>query len=127
MKFFCALVMIALLGVLVFTAIDAARPEKARMRAARLKIGDNKARVQTVMGKPLYMVTNGVLTQFLFSAPAERWVYGSLLDWDSPSTREFPWIAPLNLRLFCIAETNDVVICFDAEEKVSGIKTPPAR
>jgi outer membrane protein assembly factor BamE (lipoprotein component of BamABCDE complex) len=126
MKYFCALILIVVAAILVFSSIDGSRVHAARARAKKVNIGDSKAQVQKVMGAPRYISNMGKVTKFVSSAPADRWIYGSTLDWQQPCSTHFPWIAPLNPRT-AGPRTNDVVISFDAAEKVSGIKAPPAR
>lgn len=125
MKYLCALVLIVVAGILAYSSIDSSRLHAARKRAMKLNIGDSKAQVQKKMGTPPYISNDGKLTKFVSAAPADRWIYGSTLDWQQPCSKHFPWIAPLNPRS-AGPRTNDVVISFDGE-KVSGIIAPACR
>jgi outer membrane protein assembly factor BamE (lipoprotein component of BamABCDE complex) len=120
MKYFCAILMLAIAAVLVFSSIDGSRQHTARMRVSRLKIGDTKAQVQKLMGNPRFVYAPGG------SNPAEHWIYGSVLDWQQPCSRHFPWIAPLKVRTSGPV-ANDVVIDFDSADKVAAVHYPPLR
>jgi hypothetical protein len=126
MKYFCAILMIAIAAVLIFSTVDGSRQHTARMRASRLKIGDSKAQVQKIMGTPPCVTSQDKVIKYNASTPTAHWIYGSYLDWQQPCCSHFPWIAPKNVRTSGPA-ANDIVIDFDSAEKVSAVHYPALR
>ena len=122
MKAAQVIAIILLLLVLALAAFDASRPASICKTAAKIQIGDGRERVQSLLGRPTRSVVTSGMGVLLTGAP-ERWFYGNLLDWQRPFCREFPWVAPLKLRLFQ-ADTNDVAVDFDSTGRVVRVQIP---
>jgi hypothetical protein len=123
-----ALSLLVLLLLLVLVALDAQRPERLAARASRIKVGDSKATVTSILGEPdgTWRKGTGLLdgTWLFPGSTPERWAYGrrlaDLADWFD---REPPFIIPIRVRLFG-PDPDDVGIEFDDDGKVKSVTIP---
>jgi outer membrane protein assembly factor BamE (lipoprotein component of BamABCDE complex) len=104
-----------------YATYDTSHSHSFRTKAGQLKVGVAKTEVEAVMGSPTYrhFVSAGGGDY----AAAERWTYGSHLDWHRPFTEQFPYVAPLKDNP-ANPDPNDVVVDFDSSERVARIQVP---
>ncbi len=108
------------LGLIVW---DLASPSFYRRRAADIRVGDDKARVRSIMGAPTGTMTNsgGGFGAWLFGIPPEQWTYGRTLDWQIPVTREYPWIrSPLDFHFG--PRAGEVAVSFSSSGRVTRVE-----
>jgi hypothetical protein len=112
-----------ILGLIVW---DLSGPAVYRRRAAGVRVGDDKARVRAIMGAPTETSTGGGgLAQLLVGWPPEQWIYGRALDWQTPVTREYPWIrSPVLLDFHFSPRADDVAVSFNSIGKVTRVEIP---
>ena len=98
---------------------------RAQSRAQTIGIGDSKATVEAVLGKPtaIFPKGSGVLDGPLFGFSPERWAYGSDFDWKNSFSTEFPFFLPFRCRIFGPDE-EDVAIEFDDLGFVAQVSVP---
>ena len=111
---------VALLFVIILLALyDVTRPASYRRRAASVHVGDTRAQVTAVLGKPTasFSVSSPNL---LFPVP-ECWMYGSTCDWHH-------WRHPFSYKFFSFVQLsprdNDVVIDFNKSGIVQNVTIP---
>jgi hypothetical protein len=122
------LAILVVLLVVAFVLWDLAQPSRYRRLAATIRVGDDKARVQAVMGSPTGITTSsGGLVGYLFGIPAEAWYYGRSLEWRTPFTSEFPWVTSPVTPMVRIFEprNGDMAIHFGSSGKVTRIEIAP--
>jgi hypothetical protein len=113
-----------ILGLIVW---DLSSPAVYRRRAAGIRVGDDKARVRAIMGAPTASMTGGGgFGDWLLGIPPEQWIYGRTLDWQTPVTREYPWVrSPAQLNFHILAPgADDVAVNFNSSGKVMRVEIP---
>jgi hypothetical protein len=114
------------LTVLALIGWDLCCPRVYQRRAAAIRVGDDKARVRAIMGAPTGTMTisGGGFGAWLFGIPSEEWTYGRALDWQTPVTRDYPWVrSPVELNMFT-RRSGDVAVIFGARGKVMRVEIP---
>jgi hypothetical protein len=115
---------LAVAGAVAFAGIFYCYESNRRSAVSRIKIGDTKAQVQAVLGKPAEIMLPQKNQGFPFlGVHCETWAYGGPFELKHSLSRHFPWFFPFKLRIFGPAD-NDLAIEFDSEGKVSGITLP---
>jgi outer membrane protein assembly factor BamE (lipoprotein component of BamABCDE complex) len=93
--------------IMLLLAVDSVRGNLSVKRAKAVTIGDSKAQVRRVLGRPTG-VTMGSY---------EYWEYGSYVDWENLSS------CPIRFRLFG-PDNDEVSIRFNDEGKVNAVFIP---
>ena len=113
-----------LLAVMLLFTIDAWHSHSLRRRALSLKTGDNKQRVESVLGKPVSIFTPSPQSQTnwlaaLLSVRSETWAYGNRFDLHLAFHGELPvlfrWFGP---------GSNDISVVFDSSGRVAQVTVP---
>lgn len=93
--------------IMLLLAVDSLRGNLSAKRAKAVKIGDSKAQVRRVLGRPTGVIIGSY----------EYWAYGSFVDWKNLSS------CPIRFRLFG-PDGDEVSIRFDSQGKVDQIDIP---
>jgi len=94
--------------IMFLLAVDAVHGNLSVKRAKAVKIGDSKAQVRRVLGRPTGVTIGNY----------EYWEYGSYIDWNNLS-----WGPPLRFRLFG-PDNDEVSVRFNDAGKVNKVFIP---
>ena len=115
----------------LWVMLDKIHVNSCRSQATKIKIGDDKATIVSILGKPdgIYEKGSGlfdgqsILVFWKFLDSPERWAYGSAFDWEHYIQNEFPYFFPFCLRLFG-PDADDVAIEFSDMGIVTKVTIP---
>ncbi len=112
MKLAMRIIAVFFLLLAIFLAVDGARSRRAPRKVLAVKVGDSKAEVRRIMGRPSGVTTAGIFDH------AETWAYGGYLNWAHTLSKGF-----LRFRLFG-PDHDEVAIQFDGDGNVKKIVMP---
>lgn len=107
MKVITSIAALIIAVIMLLLAVDSVRGNLSGKRAKVVKIGDSKAQVRRVLGRPTGVIIGNY----------EYWAYGSFIDWKNLSS------CPIRFRLFG-PDDDEVSIRFDSLGKVNQIDIP---
>ena len=95
-----------------------------------IAVGATPDNVTLLLGAPkMEWEKWGALPSLLFGHRPKQWIYGTTIDlkWIIVPEAGIPNPIPIKLRLFFIADEDDLVIDWDSDNKVSAVHRPNLR